>query len=969
MSGIYDELIDALEAGRDLTARFRTAAFHVHSIDSYDWAKRPGADPERNAKERFETGSDAGLDEFLDELVGAGLEIVGVTDHMRSSYACRLAERANERGDITVFPGMEVNCLVEPHGTHRIHILVLFAPGTQPDQIERIFASQEDFPSERGRDGKAIEARITDFAAWAREVRQCGGIVIPAHVDDQERGIRSMFRHERGKSLEFFAEAAGAADGLSGEIVGEWRRYLAALDADAIELQRVGDQGFYARVTGDSDIPAMPCVMRADHHAVEEFSRAERATHVKLSAPTFENFRSALHFAPTRVRFADDLPASPNPTILGLRLSSTGAGLFKDLTAAFSPNLNCVIGPRGSGKSTVLEALRYVLGHNSELDAADGAGVAVSAADLAIGTQEANLKDTLIQVVYESPAHGVCVLEASFDSERVTTRVFDRNGTDLHIAADQLIDEFPARIYSWGEIETLGRRPDRQRALVDRLIEDAPRVRKKVLAGVSALELNRADVVDKARTLSGMLKPGASLTRFVEARANYERLNTVEVAQLFNDLDLCRQKLEIIDALDSDLIDLRDLLTKLDGEPTNARARTILSAIESAELNAWAQSFSQDLDIAALRTDVQEAALRLVGEVDTRRGTLMEAREVHEAERSAVEEALRSSTQGDSTEVVRREQREIARQRFQTAEGERKLYIEAYASLTKALDERRQLADNLQAAREELSMLRANSREELLERLGAVASELAVDIEVGPQDDRSAYAELIEDALLERSFAGNYRDQKVARRLCSGPLPGEFVRSVLDQAVPESLDDALAVEDYTRILAGLDVWTHHAGADVRAVDPDLLAKVLAVEEVSVDDAVRIKLDNRPVDELSPGQRAGAMVPLVALSEDSPLVIDQPEDNLDNRMVGVTLTRVLSELKERRQIVVATHNPNIVVGGDAEQVVVLEALSVRDAHLVRAACIDDTDIIEQVVGIMEGGKEAFDERNRRYAAAA
>ena len=109
-------------------------------------------------------------------------------------------------------------------------------------------------------------------------------------------------------------------------------------------------------------------------------------------------------------------------------------------------------------------------------------------------------------------------------------------------------------------------------------------------------------------------------------------------------------------------------------------------------------------------------------------------------------------------------------------------------------------------------------------------------------------------------------------------------------------------------------------ADVRAVDSGKLLQVLKLQEEPWDDQLRILLNERPVDELSPGQRSSAMLPLIALSETVPLIIDQPEDNLDNRMVGRTLTKILADLKENRQIIVATHNPNIVVGGDAEQVI-------------------------------------------------
>ena len=125
------------------------------------------------------------------------------------------------------------------------------------------------------------------------------------------------------------------------------------------------------------------------------------------------------------------------------------------------------------------------------------------------------------------------------------------------------------------------------------------------------------------------------------------------------------------------------------------------------------------------------------------------------------------------------------------------------------------------------------------------------------------------------------------------------------------------------------------------------------------------LNDKPVDKLSPGQRSSAMLPLIALAEKSPLIIDQPEDNLDNRLVGNILVDILAELKEIRQIIVCTHNPNIVVSGDAEQVIVLDSQSNDKGELQLSGSIDNNDIVKTVIDIMEGGKEAFRTRQLRY----
>ena len=121
----------------------------------------------------------------------------------------------------------------------------------------------------------------------------------------------------------------------------------------------------------------------------------------------------------------------------------------------------------------------------------------------------------------------------------------------------------------------------------------------------------------------------------------------------------------------------------------------------------------------------------------------------------------------------------------------------------------------------------------------------------------------------------------------------------------------------------------------------------------------------PISELSPGQRCSALLPIILLRGNCPLVIDQPEDNLDNRLICDVLVDVLQRLKEHRQIILATHNPNIPVSADAEQVIVTEAQSSQSGRVAAQGPMDDEGIIRHVKDIMEGGEEAFRLRARRY----
>ena len=85
-----------------------------------------------------------------------------------------------------------------------------------------------------------------------------------------------------------------------------------------------------------------------------------------------------------------------------------------------------------------------------------------------------------------------------------------------------------------------------------------------------------------------------------------------------------------------------------------------------------------------------------------------------------------------------------------------------------------------------------------------------------------------------------------------------------------------------------------------------------------------QLNSWTIEHLSPGQRSSAMLPLIALVENAPLIIDQPEDNLDNAFIAERIVVELRASKIERQFIFATHNANIPIFGDAEWIGILES---------------------------------------------
>jgi DNA repair exonuclease SbcCD ATPase subunit len=122
---------------------------------------------------------------------------------------------------------------------------------------------------------------------------------------------------------------------------------------------------------------------------------------------------------------------------------------------------------------------------------------------------------------------------------------------------------------------------------------------------------------------------------------------------------------------------------------------------------------------------------------------------------------------------------------------------------------------------------------------------------------------------------------------------------------------------------------------------------------------------RDFSQLSLGQQQSVLLALVLSAESNrPLIIDQPEDNLDGEFIYSTLVPVLRRAKERRQVIIVTHNPNVAVLGDAELIVVMKAMS-DHGSIVSRGSIDHVETRDAACAILEGAKEAFLRRARMY----
>jgi hypothetical protein len=621
----------------------------------------------------------------------------------------------------------------------------------------------------------------------------------------------------------------------------------------------------------------------------------------------------------------------------------------------------------------LIDALRYVFGYNLTLDGGVDAGLSKDIR----ARQQATLKDTLIRVYYRVDEKTVHVLEAAYDTKSdYVTKVYTLDGEQVGVDNVEKSGQYPLRLFGWSELESMGREPVHQRELVDRLIEGLPKLLDERQGLRDALNTNAEALVTSATNLARLFdKDNQTITHFTEYTEDFGRLNTPTVQARFASLDVARRKERAIELAIQALKGQENQLEKADfTELSTAIDRVVQSA--GVDVAEWWRTaalletayLGEMTRAGGLHVQTLSSLAALRERLNTLHGTLAAAVKT-------IEQQLRIDLAADTAAQVTASHRSQAEARLQKATSNRNNYLEEYNKFEGLQCERRTLVAKLQTKQLEISGARNTRRDELVGKLNRFRTEkFSINLEFKSGGDRGPMADWLS---APKGFLANlsvqYKNRKWPEILSRFLTPCELAQKiwakdhegiVTEQHI-DGEDRAIGAADAEQLVTKRHPISDHPGADVRQVDVTRLKMLLELENVAWDDLVHITLNGQPVNQLSPGQRSSAMLPLIALSQTTPLVIDQPEDNLDQRLVGEVVASILADLKERRQVLVSTHNPNIVVSGDAEQVIVLDAINNREGRIVESGSIDLPTIAAHVIDILEGGKEAFSIRKNRY----
>lgn len=930
--------------------------FHAHTPASSDY----GAGPDQaTLKQRTPR-------EWLLGYINAGIECVAITDHncgdwidpLKTELARMKSEGVSGAEGLRLFPGVELTI-------NGAHFLAIFDPAATTQVVRDLLAVARYNNAATNAAGYCTES----VTAICQEVQARGGLFIPAHVDLEGTGCFKL--QPNLSAIEPILKLTGV---IAMEVAGQGYTPPACYKDAKLQWTPV--------LGSDSHHPTAPTTPIAGmRHAYP----GSHWTWVKMGANSagelsIESLKLALVDGPgISVRRSDEpgipktLNAEPDEAVESLEISSARfMGNGTPEKAALSPWLNAFVGGRGTGKSTIIHFTRLALRREGELEKLGANSDIFKSFERFKKVGGAVRQQTAIQLIYRHQGVRYRLRWPSAEGQP-DVEEWDASATPPTwnpARSQEIAARFPVRIFSQGQIAALA--GERSAPLMD-IIDQAVDYRewktrwddqeRAFLALRSKIRDVQAKLQNRDRTVGSLEDVRRKLERF-EAAEHAKVLKEFqqrdrqarEVERHFQETDAVATKIakfsEEITACDigDGIFEPDDVIGKQAAERIAALQEAIAKA--SKDISAAAATLKeaitaeraqlQGTDWQSQVTSTKAAYDKLVEELQAQGvkdpseyGRLVQDRQRLENEVKSLDDLAQNleALQGQEHEQL-----------ASLGELRKEISQKRSAFLTTTLADDPYVRIELDAYGREPDAISEKLREVL--GLGEEPGVFIDDIYAAPNNSSPVglIASLLRDLPEEKAAAQAELETRIA-------------------ALKHGLTDACAGQAFGEIGQRLQNRLRRA-SETRPEFADRILTWFPEDSLAVSYSPQGNgRDFVPILQGSAGQKAAAMLAFFLKYGNEPIILDQPEDDLDNHLIYTLVVKQLRQTKLRRQIVTVTHNPNIVVNGDAEMVHALDFKS-GQCRVIERGGLQDGRVREEVCRVMEGGREAFEKRYQR-----
>ena len=854
------------------------------------------------------------VEAIVDAAVGANVGILSITDHNNDKSVLSSLTYGNKYADrLLVLPGVEIS-------TANGHLLVYGNPA-EYEAVSKLLA----VINMQGPKGARDTHTTRSMADVMGEAEQLGLICIAAHIDRSKTGFEML-----ANGYPNWKQDILLSPGLFGIELDDPAHLMWFSKSDEsgdLGGQRKAIAETRRRRLANTGRPVIAAVQNSDSHTLHHFTgglASETLTRYKMTELTFNGFRTALTDPESRVRPKAVIPSAV-PRVRGIHITG---GFLDGEVYRFSDNLNTFIGGRGTGKSTAVRSLAYGLGLANDFENHD------------------NCPDAVI--VFCEDATGVLYRVERMRGGSAVTR--SKIGTTIQ---EVPLDSFRVEYYDQGDLSEVAKDPLKNPTLLQSFLDR---------------HLTLSDLLEQEQMLLEQLENNSAELIPLENGAKQLAKTRLALADI-------EKKLQV--AKEGRLKELAEVQAKISAE------KALIKGIRE-----FAAEYERGLSFASVKKDYNNlrasvGALtedsKCVEAFQKAQGIVASANAWIDSQQAKFNSGLASfghqlreamtpipARHSKWDEHIAQKTAQLQAQglsggiaQLQKLIGQRAGYVEAVAKL---VAQQTMLVETRQRREKYLKQL-FQTRETVTER-------------------RKGQLHRI-----NQCFKGTIEDYAIYLYYEPAGICNEFVTCVLNEMhgthFPEATAEALCQKTTPSTLAALvSAGDTAALAAIGGLGPSWARQLVqrssqlkflhALQVTNKPPCPRIRVLTKttpqveiPVNQLSDGQKHTILLTIAMLAESNdPLIIDQPEDDLDNAFIFRSVVKTLRYIKERRQVLVVTHNANIAVLGDSELLFPMK----REGEKGRAAdrgSVDKAATKRAVIDILEGGGDAFLRRRAIY----
>lgn len=857
--------------------------------------------------------------QWLDAAKRSGMNAVVVTDHNSVSFLSEIEKEKKNyevEDQFKVFYGIELCVSAE-----FTHILIIFDDSLTLTQIEDAIISDLNLRREQ----------------WNN-----------TEVNVSEDRLEQLYKKYKDKIFIIPAHFA-SNKGLGKASVNALKKYQEYLRFAAIEVRNEEDKKEYRNKVALNAINEASLISGSDNpssvdesqHSIDGFGK--RYTWIKLSKLNFNGLKQVFLDPEYRcINYLDlmGLGDKFNPNnvnhnyIAGLKLQ--GFKHLDNMDFRLSPYLNCIIGGRGTGKSTLVEAMHVGLSGKEDIG------------------ENKIIKSTIqkggeIVAYYNFGSNIPYEITATKNGTKSLSFKYINDDGETSTPPEFVVDfygqkEIFALIESDGDVAVQNESPlvrlidGKLSTSIYSINDEIDILSNQLIQYSQQCSSNRVKVSEIATIKAEINKIEAMLSQYKEsgldaARINFERLDKL-CLDCKNNLDESASLLgNIGQEMLTKIQDIDELhIFKKEDSDKYPEVPLLFTAIKDAYKSIFELTKEKSLELQKKQVEFTDSNL------------MSDKNEAQSQYHSALEK-IRNTGSEDLKSIQEKLTSLKSRENFllQVKHEQDKLLIKIKESIGALVEKRLELsslrksvANNEDISNIKISILPLGHKNRWKQNL---------QLEFGRENTFDSNFEQLVDFILDPD--DNFKNYK------------EYIFFLLT-----SSDGNISTFYNTPITEGrfLKLWE----------DKQQKGTLSSLLNIIPEDLIKIRIvegsEEIDINEGSPGQKSAAILAFILSSGDNPLIIDQPEDDLDNSLIYTLIVQSIRHIKNKRQIIIVTHNPNIPVLGDAEGIIVLERG--KDGKVAfrqnkKAGCLEEKTIRDGICTIMEGGEDAFRKREEKY----